>query len=69
MWVGHDSLGESMTVFFKAKHQLFDSSLNIVLVLNQCNLRHIYGHSDMSGNYNILETKLSFDYYKLNGNT
>jgi hypothetical protein len=68
MWVGHDSLGESMTAFFKTKPEMFDTSLKIILVINQCNLRHIYGYSNLNGKYNILEIKIAFDYYKLNGN-
>jgi hypothetical protein len=63
MWVGHDSLGESMTAFFKPKHEIFDTSLKIMLVLNQCNLRHIYGYHIAQA----IEIKISFDYYKLNG--
>jgi hypothetical protein len=68
MWVGHDSLGESMTALFKTTHEMFDTSRKIMLVVNQSNIRHIYGYSTLSGNYNLLEVKLSFDYYKLNEN-
>jgi hypothetical protein len=67
MWVGNDSLEGNMNAFFKSKSQLFDTSLKIMLVVNQCNLRHIYGYSATGGKEQEVEIKISLDYYKLNG--
>jgi len=66
--IGNDSLGYQMSIFFRNKAEIFDSTEKILLVLNQCNLSRAQGNSFFTGQIDDLETTVAFDYYRIVGN-
>ncbi len=66
--VENDSLGDKMNMFFKNKPEMFNNSIKIILVLNQCNFSNYEQRSMFTGKVQNKIFTVSFDYYKLNEN-